>query len=245
MAESEEELKPLDESERGEWKSWLKNQHSKNEDHGIWSHHFMANRWGNWKQWQILFSWAQKSLWMVTAAMKLKDACSLETKLWKTWQCIKKQRHYFANKVSSSQSYGFSNSHVWMSELDYKESWMPKNWCFLTVVLEKTLESPWTANQSILKDINPEYSLEGLMLKLKLQSLATWCKELTHWKRPWCWKRLRAGGKGYNRGWDCWIASLIQWTWVWANSGRWWRTGKPGVMQSMGLQRVEHNWATE
>ena len=78
----------------------------------------------------------------------------------------------FANKGPSSQSYGFSRSHVWMWELNYKESWAPKNWCFWTVVLEKTLRVPWTArrsNQSILKEISAEYSLEGLMLKLKLQ----------------------------------------------------------------------------
>ena len=82
MAESEEELKSLDESERGECKSWLKAQHSENEDHGIWSHHFMGNRWGNqWKQCQILFWGALKSLQMVTAAMKLKDIYSLEGKL--------------------------------------------------------------------------------------------------------------------------------------------------------------------
>ena len=83
-------------------------------------------------------------------------------------QHIKKQRHHFANKGPYGQSYGFSSSHVWMWELDHKEGWVPKNWCFHTVVLEKTLENPWTArksNQSILKEINPEYSLEGLMLK--------------------------------------------------------------------------------
>ena len=102
-----------------------------------------------WKQWQILFSWAPKSLQMVTAAKKLKDACSLEEKLWPTpRQHIKKQRHYFADKGPSSQSYDFYSSHVWMWELDYKESWVPKNWCFWTVVLEKTLESPWTARRS-------------------------------------------------------------------------------------------------
>ena len=87
-------------------------------------------------------------------------------------QCIKKQSHHFANKGPSSQRYGFSSGHVWMWELDYKESWVPKNWCFWTVVLETTLMRTWTArrsNQSILKEISPEYSLEGLMLKLKLQ----------------------------------------------------------------------------
>ena len=87
-------------------------------------------------------------------------------------QHIKKQRHHYVNKGPSNQGYGFSSGHVWMWELDCEESWELKNWCFWTVVLEKTLESPWTtrrSNQSILKEISPEYSLEGLMLKLKLQ----------------------------------------------------------------------------
>ena len=84
-------------------------------------------------------------------------------------QHIEKQRHYFVNKGLSSQCYGFSSGHVWMWDLDYKENWVLKNWCFWTVVLEKTLESPLDCNQSILKEISPEYSLEGLILKLKLQ----------------------------------------------------------------------------
>ena len=75
--------------------------------------------------------------------------------------------------------------------------------------------------------------------------LATWCEELTHWKRPQCWERLKAGGKGDNRVWDGWMASLTQWTWVWAGFRSWWRTGKPGMLQSMRSQRVRHNWATE
>ena len=116
-------------------------------------------------------------------------------------------------------------------------------WCW-----RRLLRVPWTAkrsNQSILKEISPEYSLEGLMLKLKLQYLATWCKELTHWKRPWCWERLKAGAEGDDRGWDGWMASLTQWTWVWANSGRWWRAGKPDVLQSIVSQRLRHDWAAE
>ena len=127
-----------------------------------------------WKQWQTLFWGAPKSLQMVTAAMKLKDASSLEEKLDQPRQHITKQRHYFANKSPSSQSYGFSISHIWMWELDYKESWEPKNWCFWTVVLEKTLESPLDSKE--IKPVNPKYSqswilsLEGLMLKLKLQN---------------------------------------------------------------------------
>ena len=76
-------------------------------------------------------------------------------------------------------------------------------------------------------------------------SLATWCKELTHWKRLWCWERLKAGGEGDDRGWDGWMASPTWWTWVWVNSGSWWWTGRPGVLQSMGSQRVRHDWVTE
>ena len=108
---------------------------------------------------------------MVTAAMKLKDASPWKKSYDQPRQHIEKQRHYFANKGLSSQSYGFSSGHVWMWELDYKESWAQKNWCFWTMVLEKTLGVPWTArrsNQSILKEIRPRCSLEGLMLKLKL-----------------------------------------------------------------------------
>ena len=106
-------------------------------------------------------------------------------------------------------------------------------WCW-----RRLLRVPWTArrsNQSVLKEISPEYSLEGLMLKLKVHSLATWCEELIRWK----------GGEGDHRGRDDWMSSLTQWTWVWASSRRWWRTGKPGVLQSMGSQRVTHDWATD
>ena len=117
-------------------------------------------------------------------------------------------------------------------------------WCW-----RRLLRVPWTArksNQSILKEISPGCSLEGLMLKLKLHnSLDTWCEELTHLKRPWCWERLRTGGEGDDRGWDVWMASLTQWTWVWVNSGSWWWTGRPSILWSIGLQRVRHNWATE
>ena len=109
----------------------------------------------------------------------------------------------------------------------------------------RLLRVPWTArrsNQSILKEVSPEYSLEGLMLKLKLQF---WPEELTHWKRPWCWERLRAGGEGDYRGWGGWMASLTQGIWIWVSSGSCWWTGKAGMLQSMGLQRVRHDWVTE
>ena len=76
-------------------------------------------------------------------------------------------------------------------------------------------------------------------------TLATWYEELTHWKRTWCWERLKAEGEGDDRGWDGWMASITQWTWIWVSSRSWWWTGKPGMLQSMGSQRVRHNWVTE
>ena len=103
----------------------------------------------------------------------------------------------------------------------------------------------WRSNQSILKEISPGISLEGMMLNWNSSTLATSYEELTHWKRPWCWEGLGAGGDGDDRGWDGWMASLTQWTWVWVNSRSWWCTGRPGVLRFMGLQRVGHNWATE
>ena len=134
------------------------------------------------------------------------------------------------------------------------ESWMIKKtehwrsdasdlWCWRTV-----LRVPWTArrsNQSLLKEISPEYPLEDWCWSWSSNTLATWCEELTHWKRPWCWERLKVGGEGENRRWDGWMASLTQWTWVWVNSRSWWWTGRPGMLQSMGSQRVGHNWMTE
>ena len=130
-----------------------------------------------------------------------------------------------------------------------KESWALKNWCFWTVVLEKTLESPLDCKE--IQPVQPKGDqswLEELMLKLKLRSLATWCEELTHWKKPWCWERWKAGGEGDDRGWDGWMAPLTQWTWVWVNSWEfmsWWWTERPGMLRFMGSQRVRHDWATE
>ena len=120
-------------------------------------------------------------------------------------QRIKKQRHYFANKGPSSQGYDFSSSHVWMWELDHKECWVLKNWCFWTVVLEKTLESPLDCKGD-QGDQDQEILIRRSVLNIQWRNwcwssntLATWCKELTHWKRPWCWERLKAEGEGDNR----------------------------------------------
>ena len=110
----------------------------------------------------------------------------------------------------------------------------------------------WTVLKRDLKFPVQELNLSSLDIHWKdwcwswsSNTLATWCKELTHWKRPWCWERLKAGGEGDDRGWDGWMASPTLWTWVWVSSGSWWWTGKPGVLQCTGLQRVGHNWLTE
>ena len=118
-----------------------------------------------------------------------------------------------------------------------------KLWCWSWL-----LSVPWTArrsNQSILKESTLNIHWKDWCWNWSSNTLATWCEELTHWKRPWCWERLRVGKEGDERGWDGWMASPTQWTCVWASSRRWWRTGKPGVRQSTGLQRVGHDWTTE
>ena len=148
-------------------------------------------------------------------------------------QHIEKQRHYFLNKGPSSQGYGFSNSHVWMWELDYKESWAPKNWCFWTVVLEKTLENLLDCkeiNQSILKEIGPGYSLVGLMLKLRLQYFSHLMRRADSLE-----KTLMLGGIGGRRRRGRqrmrWLDGITDsWTWVLVNSGSWWWTGRPDVL---------------
>ena len=121
--------------------------------------------------------------------------------------------------------------------------------CFTLVWLLRVSCTARTSNKSILKEINPEYSLEGLKLKLKFQYFGHlhqyWCKELIHWKRPWYWERLRAAGEGDNRGWDGWMASLTQWTWVWASSRRWWRTGKPGVLHTVHRVSKNQTWLSD
>ena len=138
-------------------------------------------------------------------------------------QHIKKQRHHFVDRCSYHQSSGFSSSQLWMWELDHKEGWALKNWCFPTVVLEKTLKSPLDCKE--IKPANPKGNQPLIFIgriEAKAESSstsATICKEQTLWKRPWCWKRLRAG-EGGNRGWDSWTASSTQWTWVWTNSVR-------------------------
>ena len=125
---------------------------------------------------------------------------------------------------------------------------MPKNGCFWIVVLEKTLESPLDCKE--IQPVHPKGNQSWIFIgrtdaEAGSSTLATWWEELTHLKRLWCWERLNTGGKGDNRGWNGWMASPTWWTWIWVSSRSWWWTGRPGVLQSMGSQRVGHDWVTE
>ena len=163
-------------------------------------------------------------------------------------QCIKKKRHHFADKGPYSQSYGFSSSHVWMWELDHKEGWALKNWCFQTVVLEKTLESPLDSKE-IKPVVNPKENQSWIFIirtDAEAETPILWSPDTKSWltrKDLDAGKVWRQEEKG-QRGRDGWMASVTQWMWVWADFGSWWRIGKPGV-QSMGLQRVGPNWVTD
>ena len=181
--------------------------------------------------------------------MKLKDFAPWKKSYDQPRKHIEKQRHSFANKGLSSQSYGFSSSHVWIWELEDKESWVLKNWCFWTVVLEKTLENPLDGKE--IPPVHPKGSQSWIFIgrtDAEVEApiiLASWCEELSHLKRPWCWERLKVRGEGDDRGWDGWMASPTQWTWVWVSSGSWWWTGRPCLLQTMVSERVGHDWVTE
>ena len=147
--------------------------------------------------------------------------------------------------------YGYESWTVKTAEhwrTDAFELWCWRRLFFFFFNLNWLLRVPWTArrsNQSILKEINPKYSLEGLMLKLKSQYFGHLMRKADSLEKTLMLGKMKAGGEGNNRGWDCWMASPSQWTWVWASSGSWWWTGRPGMLQSMGSQRVGHNWVTE
>ena len=161
-------------------------------------------------------------------------------------QHIKRQRCYFADKGLSSQSYGFTSSHIWMWELDHKEGWVIKNWCFWTMALEKTLESPLgckASNQFDIQPVHPKGNQSWIFTgRTYAEAEAPILRppDAKHWLtgRHWCWERLKAGGEGDDRGLDGWMASPTWWTCVWASTRSWWWMGKPGMLQSMGLQKV-------
>ena len=174
--------------------------------------------------------------------------CSHKIKMLLPWknsydkprQCIEKWRHHFVSKGPYSQNYDFSSSDVWMWVLDHKEGWMPKNWCFWTLEMKKTLESPLDSKE--IKLVNPKGNQPWIFtgrMKLKLQYFGhlMWLigKDPDSGK-DWEGKRRRGW-----RGWDGWMVSMTQWIWVWANSGRQWKTGKSGMLQFMGSQRVGHD----
>ena len=148
-----------------------------------------------------------------------------------------------ANRSPSRQSYGFSSSHVWMWELDYKESWALKNWCFCIMMLEKTLERALDC-----KEIHPKGNQSWMFIgrtDAETETPILWppdTKNWLIWKGPDAGKDWRWKEKGMTDGWT---ASPTRWTWIWVGSGSWWWTGKPGMLQSMGSQRVGHDWATE
>ena len=182
--------------------------------------------------------------------------CSHEIKRLVPWkksydqprQSIKKQRHYFSNKGPSSQNFGFSSSHVWIWELDRKESWAPKNWCFWIVVLEKTHESPLDCKE--IKPINPKGNQSWICIgrtDAEAKTPLLWPPDVKNWftRKDLMLGKIEGRGEGDDRGWDGWMASLTQWTWVWVNSRIWWWTEKPSVLQSIGSQRVRHDWVTE
>ena len=198
-----------------------------------------------WKQWQTIFLGSQ-----ITAdgdwSHEIKRHLLLGRKAMTNLDSILKSRdiilptkvHLVKAMVFPVVMYGCESWTIKKAEHQRIDAF--ELWCW-----RRLLRVPWTArrsNQSILKEISPEYSLEGLMLKLKLQYFGHLMQRK---KRPWCWEIMKAGGERDDKGWDGWMASAIQWTWVWACSGNCWWTGKPGVLQSTGSQRVRHNWATE
>ena len=168
--------------------------------------------------------------------MKLKDTCSFEEKLWQMYR-IKKEKNYFADKSLSSQSYGFSSSHVWMWALGHKESLALKNWFFWTVVLENTFESPLDCKE--IQPVNLKgnqswiFIQEGLMLKLKLQSFGHRIQRPDSLEKTLMLGKIE--GKRRRGQWRMkWLDGITERPWTWANSGRWLGTGRPGVLQSMG-----------
>ena len=182
--------------------------------------------------------------------------CSHEIKTLAPWkksydkpsQHIKKQRHYFANKGPSSQSYGFSSGHVQMWELHHKESWAPKNWGFWTLMMEKTLESPLDCKE--IQPVHAKGNQSWIFIErtdAEAETPILWPPDVKNWliwKDPDAGKDWRREEKG-TTGWDGWMASLTLCTWVWVSSRSWWWTGKPRMLQSLVSQRIGHDWVTE
>ena len=209
----------------------------------------MSNRWGNNGGSDRLYFLGPQNHCRRWLQPWIKRCLLLGRKAMINLDSIFKSRNInFSNKGPSSQSYGFSSSHIRMWELEYKESWMPKNWCFWTVVLEKTLESTFDCKE--IKPVNPKGYQSWIFfgrIDGEAETPILWPPDAKNgliWKDPDSGKGWRQEEKG-KTGWDGWMASPTPWPWAWAGSGSCWWTGRPGMLQSMGLQRVGHNWATE
>ena len=197
-----------------------------------------------WKQWQTLF-WGSKITADGDCSHEIKRRLLLGRKAMTNLDSMLKSRDItLPTKVRLVKAMVFP---VVMYGCD---SWTIKKaecwrigafelWCW-----RRLLRVPWTARRSNRpSDLSVHW--QDWCWSWNSHTLATWCEELTHLKRPRCWERLKAGGEGDDRGWDGWMASLTQWTWFWVNSGSWWWTGRHGALQSMGSRRVRHDWATE
>ena len=197
-----------------------------------------------WKQWQTLFWGAPKWQQMVTAATKLKLLSPWKKGMTNLDSILKSRDITLPTKVCLVKAmvfpvvmYGCESWTVKKAEhwrIDASELW-----CW-----RRLLRIPWTArrsNQSILKEISPEYSLEGLMLELNLQYFGHLMQRTDSFEKTLMLGKIEGGRRRDNRGWVGWMASLTQWTWVWVNSRSWWWTGRPRMLQSMGLQRVRHD----
>ena len=205
----------------------------------------MANRWGNSGNsgWLYFFLGGGSK---ITAdgdcSHEIKRRLLLGKKVMTNLDSILKSRDItLPTKVCLVKALLFYSGHRWIWELDYKESWAPKNWCFCTVVLEKTLESLLGCNQSILKEISPEYSLEGLMLKLKLQYFGHLMRRADSFEKTLMLGKIEGRRR---RGWQRmrWLDGILtQWTRVCVNSGSWWWTGRPGMLLFMASQTVRYD----
>ena len=183
-----------------------------------------------WKQWQTLFSRAPKSQQMVTAAVKLR-CLLLGRKAMKNLDSILKgsditlptKVHLVKGMVFPTVMYGWESWTIKKAECQRTDAW--------TVVLEKTLDSPLECKE--IKPVNPKSNQSWIFIgrtDAEAEALILWPPDAKNWLIAWWWERLKAGGEGDDRGWDGWMAPLTQWTWIWASSGRWWGTGKTGVL---------------
>ena len=209
----------------------------------------MANRWGEkWKQWEILFSWAPKSLQMVTAAMKLRHLLLGRKAMTNLDSILKSRDVTLPTKVCNSQGYGFSSSHVWMWELDHKEGWMLKNWCFQTVVLDKTLESPLDSKE--IKPVNAKGNQSWIFIgrtDFEAEAPILWPPDGKNWligKDPDAGKDSGQEEKGATENEMVGLHHRLN-GYEFEQIVRQWRTGKPGMLQSMGWHRVRQDWMTE